>query len=81
MQAITYKLDGQNFIIPDEYRHLVTMKYRKDFYREFDIEPWTFRRRLKAAGEEIREKGQLSIESALKIYRVFGWPPKMIGTH
>lgn len=80
MQAITYKLEGQNFVIPEEYRHLVTMKYRKDFYREFDIEPWTFRRRIKAAGENLKERGLLSIESVIKVYRIFGWPPKMVRT-
>lgn len=77
MQTVIYKIDGQNFKIPSEYRHLVTMKYRKDFYNEFDIEPWTFRRRLKGADANIRERGQLSIESVLRVYKVFGWPPKM----
>ncbi|MEO1257183.1 MAG: hypothetical protein AAFZ15_00240 [Bacteroidota bacterium] len=77
MQTISYSLDGRNITIPKDYIHLVTMKYRKDFYREFDIEAHTFRRKLKKAGIDLPTKGMLDIPTVLRIYLVFGWPPKM----
>ena len=77
MQTISYSLDGRNVTIPKDYIHLVTMKYRKDFYQEFDIEAHTFRRMLKRAGIKLPSKGMLDIQTVLKIYQLLGWPPKM----
>ncbi len=81
MKPITYSLDGENIVIPFDYVHLVKMKTRKDFYMEFDINPWTFRRRMVNHRVELTQKGILPICEVLRIYRALGWPPKMRNTN
>ncbi|MFZ4635616.1 MAG: hypothetical protein ACOYNO_15530 [Saprospiraceae bacterium] len=77
MKPIIYQLNDKNVIIPPEYVHLVTMKYRKDFYQEFDIEPWAFRRRMAEEGVKLSKRGLLPIKEVLSVYVAMGWPPKM----
>lgn len=81
MKPITYTLDGENIVIPPDYAHLVKMKTRKDLYLEYDINPWTFRRRMLDHRVVLTQKGILPICDVLRVYRALGWPPKMRNTH